>query len=80
MIKKFWGRGIGYETAMGWLEFGFKEANLPRIVAVAYPENKGSWRIMEKCGMKYEKKEEHYGENCVFYAISKEEFLQLHGK
>ena len=47
-----------------------------RIVAVAHPDNKGSWRIMEKCGMHYEKTGEHYGMDVVFYAISREEFLR----
>lgn len=74
MKKEFWRRGIGLECAKAWLEFGFEKANLKRIVAVAYPENTGSWRIMEKLGMHYEKNEEHYGVECVFYAISKEEF------
>lgn len=74
MVKEFWRKGIGFECAKAWLEFGFEKANLKRIVAVAYPENTGSWRIMEKLGMRYEKTEEHYGVECVFYAISKEEF------
>jgi hypothetical protein len=30
---------------------------------------------MEKLGMEYEKVEEHYGAECAFYAISKDEFL-----
>lgn len=76
MIREFWGRGIGFECARAWLAYGFEKANLERIVAVAVPENTGSWRIMEKCGMKYEKTEEHYGEECVFYAVSKDEFLK----
>lgn len=77
MIEEFWGRGIGFECAKRWLEFGFNEKNLNRIVAVADPENRGSWRIMEKCGMRYEKTETHYGMECVVYAISKTEFDKL---
>jgi len=76
MIKEFWGKGIGYECAMAWLDYGFKTANAERIVAVADPENTGSWRIMEKCGMKYERTDNHYGMECVFYGISKEEFMK----
>lgn len=76
MAREFWGKGIGFEAAKAWLEFGFEKANLKRIVAVAYPENTGSRRIMEKCGMKYEKTEPHYGADCVFYAISKDDFLK----
>jgi ribosomal-protein-alanine N-acetyltransferase len=74
MIREFWGKGIGYETALAWLDYGFKQAGLTRIVAIAQPENKGSWRIMEKCGMHYEKTETHYGFECLLYAISREEF------
>ena len=77
MIKEFWGKGIGFECALAWLKFGFETAGLERIVAVASPENKGSWRIMEKCGMKYEKTETHYGSECVFYAVTKVEFFKL---
>jgi ribosomal-protein-alanine N-acetyltransferase len=76
MIKKFWGKKIGYETARGWLEYGFEKANLEKIVAVAAPENIASWKIMEKLGMRREKIETHYGMECVFYAVTKDEFLQ----
>ena len=76
MVKRFWGRGVGYECASAWLSYGFEQANLERIVAVASPANTGSWRIMEKCGMHYEKTETHYGMECVFYAISKSEFIK----
>jgi ribosomal-protein-alanine N-acetyltransferase len=74
MAKRFWRQGIGFECARAWLEFGFNKIGLERIVAVALPENKGSWRIMEKLGMRYEKTETHYGMECVFYAISRAEF------
>lgn len=76
LIKEYWGRGIGTECARAWLEYGFNQVGLDRIVAVAIPENKSSWRIMEKLGMKYEKTETHYSFECVFYAITREEFLQ----
>lgn len=76
LAEKYWRQGFGYECAVAWLKYGFETAGLERIVAVARPENKGSWRIMEKCGMSYEKTEEHYGSECVFYAISREQFLR----
>ncbi|MFN0139726.1 MAG: GNAT family N-acetyltransferase [Pyrinomonadaceae bacterium] len=79
LFEEYWRQGFGYEAAIRWLEFGFREKDLERIVAVAHPDNTGSWRIMEKCGMKYEKNDLHYGMECVFYAISREDFLSLHG-
>lgn len=75
MARKYWSRGIGYEAARAWLEYGFETLGSERIVAVAQPENVASWRIMEKLGMKYEKTRMHYGLECVVYAISKDEFL-----
>jgi ribosomal-protein-alanine N-acetyltransferase len=75
LSEKYWRQGFGYESAMAWLNYGFETAGLQRIVAVAHPENVGSWRIMEKCGMKYETTEQHYGFDCVLYAVSRDEFL-----
>ncbi len=76
LAEKHWRQGYGFECAMAWLRYGFETAGLERIVAVAYPENIGSWRIMEKCGMRYEKTAAHYGIDCVFYGISRDEFLR----
>ena len=80
LSEKYWRRGLGYECAMGWLDYGFNTVGLQRIVAIAHPDNTGSWRIMEKCGMRYEKTEPHYGMDCVYYAISRDEFLSSSNK
>lgn len=76
LIKDYWGLGLGTEAARGWMIYGFNIAGLDRIVAVANEGNTASRRIMEKLGMKYEKTEVHYGEECAFYGISKEEFFK----
>ncbi len=75
LIKEYWGKGIATETALFWLNYGFKDLGLERIVAVADKENVGSWKIMEKIGMQFEKESEHYGMNCVLYSISKIDFI-----
>ena len=77
IIKKFWGLGIGTEAARGWLEYGFNIMGLERIVAVAVVENTASRRIIEKLGMRFEKNETHYDEECAFYGISSMEFLGI---
>jgi ribosomal-protein-alanine N-acetyltransferase len=76
IVKSHWGRGIGTEAAKGWMEFGFNNFNLDSIVAVAVVANIASRRIMEKLGMEYKKTEVHYGEECAFYSITKEDFFQ----
>lgn len=80
MSERFWRQGYGYECAAGWLKYGFEKCGLERIVAVAIPENKGSIRIMEKCGMTFEKAEDHYGFQCVMYAVSKADFYRHIGE
>lgn len=76
LSEKYWRRGYGYECAHAWLTYGFEKMGIERIVAVANPDNTGSWRIMEKCGMKYERTEDHYDQETVFYAISRSDFLR----
>ena len=76
IIKKYWGLGIGTEAARGWMEFGFTRMGLERIVAVAVVGNTASTHIMEKVGMKFEKNEVHYDEECAFYGISKGDFFK----
>lgn len=77
MIKEFWGKGIASEAAGFWLRHGFNELNLERIIAVADKENVGSWKVMEKFGMKYETTEDHYGMTCLVYGISRVRFLKF---
>jgi RimJ/RimL family protein N-acetyltransferase len=73
--KPFWGQGYATEAAAAWLRYGFERAGLERIVAIALPENVGSWRVMEKLGMRFERMTHHYGFDCVLYAITRAEFV-----
>jgi ribosomal-protein-alanine N-acetyltransferase len=72
--KPHWGRGYATEVAAAWLRYGFETAGLTRIVAVAFPENTASRRVMEKLGMRFEKTATHYRHECAFHSISREEF------
>jgi ribosomal-protein-alanine N-acetyltransferase len=51
--KTFQKQGIGPESAIAALRYGFETANLDRIIGLAYPDNVGSRKGMEKIGMKY---------------------------
>ena len=55
-----WGKGYGTEVAGALIQYGFKERGMHRIFAKCDPENKGSYRVMEKNGMT---KEGHLREN-----------------
>jgi ribosomal-protein-alanine N-acetyltransferase len=75
----YWGHGYATELAAAWLRYGFEEARLARIIAVAVPENIASRHVMEKLGMRYEKNAMHYGHDCVLYAISRDDFMPREG-
>ena len=72
--RAYWGQGLATELAAGWVQYGFDQLGLDRIVAVAYPENTASRHVMEKLGMQYEKNVLHYGNECVYYAVGRKEF------
>ena len=56
-----WGKGYATEAAVAVLVQGLGPIGLDSIMAVALPENVGSWRVMEKAGMRYEGLEDLYG-------------------
>ncbi|MEL6272570.1 MAG: GNAT family N-acetyltransferase [Chloroflexota bacterium] len=49
--RTFWGNGYATEAAHATLRYGFDVVGLDEIVAVAFPENTASLRVMEKVGM-----------------------------
>mgnify|MGYP000644448923 CR=1 FL=1 len=75
LFKEFWGRGFAVEASEPFLEYGFTELNLPKIVACANPNNSGSRRVMEKLGMTFDHIGFYYGRDLVHYTIWKEDFL-----
>lgn len=71
--KPYWNRGYTTEAARACLRYIFENKEHDRIVALADPENIGSWRVMEKLGMKREKIATYYNQELVYYAILREE-------
>ncbi len=64
--RRHWGRALATEAATVCLRTGFEELGLERIVAVAYPDNAASRRVLEKIGFRYEGLGRHYGGAAVY--------------
>jgi ribosomal-protein-alanine N-acetyltransferase len=62
-----WGRGIATEVARACLAVAFDQLGLQRVIALAYPENAPSVRVMEKIGMVADGEVEAYGRRMVRY-------------
>ena len=75
LFKEFWGKGYAAEASQAFLEYGFNQLNLKKIVAVANPENQNSRRVMEKIGMKYDYIGKFYERDLVHYSITQKEFF-----
>jgi len=54
-LPKFWKKGYAVESALGVLEYGLKVQKLKRIVAITLEANRGSVRVLERIGLKFEK-------------------------
>jgi RimJ/RimL family protein N-acetyltransferase len=56
-----WGRGYASEATRAVLDLAHAELGLPRVIALSYPENGASRRVMEKSGMRPDGEAEAYG-------------------
>jgi RimJ/RimL family protein N-acetyltransferase len=56
-----WGQGYATEAAIAVLAHGLGPLGLDGIIAVAMPGNVGSWRVMEKAGMRYQGLADYFG-------------------
>lgn len=52
--NEYWNKGITTEALRSVIKFSFDELQLNRMETHCEEENIGSWKVMEKCGMKYE--------------------------
>ena len=59
--RSSWNRGYGTEVVIAVLAHGLGPVGLDRVMAVAMTENIGSWRVMEKAGMRYEGLVSYFG-------------------
>jgi len=59
--RAYWGMGYATEVARASAMYGIEALGLDRFVAMAYPQNKPSIRVLEKVGFRY------IGETDVYY-------------
>ena len=72
--REYWGRGLVTEAARASLRYGFGRMGFGRVMAVTDHGNRGSRRVMEKCGMRYERDAVYFDTPCVYYAVGREDF------
>ncbi|WP_192821567.1 GNAT family N-acetyltransferase [Rufibacter sp. LB8] len=84
--QTYWGKGYATEAARALMGFGFEHLHLHRIWADCDPRNVGSYKVMEKLGMRHEA---HFRENIfikgewcdsLVYALLSREWPVLSGE
>jgi len=74
LLPAHWGRGYATEGTKALIGYGFERLGLERIIAIAYPQNKTSIRVMQKAGMCDEGTLHvaSLGVDAAYYAIERE--------
>ncbi|MDM9380736.1 GNAT family N-acetyltransferase [Chlorogloeopsis sp. ULAP01] len=52
----FWGKGLATEAASAAIQYGFEQLKFPYILGIVERANTASVRVLEKLGMRYERK------------------------
>ena len=71
IVPSQWGRGYATEAGAALLDAAWRETDLDHVVAVAFEENRGSRRVMEKLGMSYEGPTRYREQELVRYSIAR---------
>lgn len=74
--KAHWGKGYATEIAIASAAYGFESLGLNRLIAVTYPENTGSRKVLTKTGFREVGESDlYYDCKTVLYELSKESFV-----
>ena len=72
LARSAWGRGIATEAAGALIVHGLHTLGLPRLVAVTYPENRASQRVLDKLGFERRGLTEYKGVQTTFHVLTRE--------
>ena len=69
-----WGKGIASEAAKASLRYAFESTDLIRVIALSFPENIGSQKVLEKSGLQFVKEGAYFGHQLLCYEILRDLF------
>lgn len=70
LLPRYWNRGLATEAARAAIDYGFRVLHLPRIIGLVDAPHIASIRVLEKCGLEYEKTVVYGSEQVLQYAIA----------
>jgi RimJ/RimL family protein N-acetyltransferase len=72
LARRSWGQGIATEACTALVDHALIRLSLPRVVAVIYPDNAASRRVLEKVGFVHDGMSEYRGARVERYALARE--------
>ncbi|HSJ39262.1 MAG TPA: GNAT family N-acetyltransferase [Planococcus sp. (in: firmicutes)] len=75
IAKEYWSQGYATEAAQALRDYAFDKLGKERLVSLIHPDNGGSQKVAENCGMNLEKKTLLTGRVAYVYAMEREEWL-----
>jgi RimJ/RimL family protein N-acetyltransferase len=76
--KTTWGKGYATEVTKELIAYGFNGLRLKKIVAISRPENIGSRRVLEKCGLIFQGIKPLMEYDWAYYEINTDRYSQLY--
>ncbi len=73
--RDVWGKGYATEAARAGLDYALREHGLPEVVALVYPANLASQRVIAKLGFAAAGIRHSYGNDLLFYRLARAAYL-----
>ncbi|MGH7316820.1 MAG: GNAT family N-acetyltransferase [Candidatus Rokuibacteriota bacterium] len=70
LVRSAWGRGIATEAARALVAYALGPLALPRVVAVTYPENRASQRVLDKLGFERRGLRDYKGVEATYHVLT----------
>ena len=76
LVRSAWGRGIATEAAGALVRHGLGALGLPRLVAVTYPDNHASQRVLDKLGFERRGLVEYKDVRATYHVLTRERWAR----
>jgi RimJ/RimL family protein N-acetyltransferase len=77
LVRTAWGQGLATEAAGALVAHALGALALPRVVAVTYPDNRASQRVLDKLGFERRGLTEYKGVRTTFHVLTREAFVDF---
>ena len=71
--KPYWGQGLATEATRRCIAAGLEQHDIEQIIGLTHPDNSGSQRVLQKCGLRFANKAHYFGMDLLRFAGARQE-------